>query len=210
MPVTWSGLTIPPRIDGLIRADIAHLWFVTLHPFEDGNGRLARAITDMALSQDEGQPMRLFSLSARILRERDAYYKILERTQRGGLNVTEWLAWFLVQVEASAATAEQTLANTLAKARFWLRHQATILNQRQHKMLDRLLNAGPGGFEGGMSTRKYMSLTKTSRGKRRCFCNWRVRIAGRSSPRPTPWRKRSGTCHASSLIVERKGFEAVL
>jgi len=151
------------ELDGLVRAGLAHLWFVTLHPFEDGNGRLARAITDMALSQDERQPMRLFSLSAQILRERDGYYDVLERTQRGGLDVTDWLAWFLVQVEAAATAAEQTVANTLAKARFWLKHQATALNERQRKVLNRLLDAGPGGFEGGINNRKYMSLTKASR-----------------------------------------------
>jgi len=150
-------------LDGLIRAGLAHLWFVTLHPFEDGNGRLARAITDMALSQDEHQPMRFFSLSAQILRERESYYDILERTQRGALDVTDWLAWFLVQVEASATAAEKTVANTLAKARFWLRHQAANLNERQRKALNRLLDAGRDGFEGGINTRKYMSLTKTSR-----------------------------------------------
>lgn len=150
-------------LDGLIRAGLAHLWFVTLHPFEDGNGRLARSITDMALSQDERQPMRFFSLSAQILRERESYYDILERTQRGGLDVTDWLAWFLVQVEASATAAEKTVANTLAKARFWLRHQASALNERQRKALNRLLDAGRDGFEGGINTRNYMSLTKTSR-----------------------------------------------
>jgi Fic family protein len=153
----------PADIDGLVRAGLAHLWFVTLHPFEDGNGRLARAITDMALAQDERQRMRAFSLSARILHEREDYYAILEQTQRGGLEVTAWLVWFLRQVEAAAAAAEQTIANTLAKARFWLRHQATVLNERQRKVLNRLLDAGPDGFEGGLNTRKYRSLTRASR-----------------------------------------------
>lgn len=153
----------PAELDGLLRAGLAHLWFVTLHPFEDGNGRLARAITDMALSQDERQPQRLFSLSAQILRERKAYYAILERTQRGGLDVTDWLGWFLDQVEASANAAERTVANTLAKAHFWVRHQETDLSGRQRKVLNRLLDAGPDGFEGGITTRKYMSLTRTSR-----------------------------------------------
>lgn len=150
-------------VDGLVRAGIAHFWFVTLHPFEDGNGRLARAITDMALAQDEGQPMRLFSLSAQLLRERETYYTLLERTQRGGLDVSGWLTWFLTQVEAAALAADTTVASTLAKARFWLRHQATDVNERQRKVLNRLLDAGPGGFEGGLTTRKYVGLTKTSR-----------------------------------------------
>jgi Fic family protein len=153
----------PTDLDGLLRAGLAHLWFVTVHPFEDGNGRLARAITDMALSQDERQPMRLFSLSAQILRERESYYAVLEQTQRGNMDVTGWLVWFLTQVEAAATAAERTVGDTLAKARFWLRHQATALNERQRKVLDRLLDAGRDGFEGGISTRKYMSLTKTSR-----------------------------------------------
>jgi Fic family protein len=151
------------NVDGLVRAGLAHLWFVTLHPYEDGNGRLARALTDMALSQDEGMTMRLFSLSAQILRERDAYYRMLEQTQRGGLDVTEWLAWFLAQVAAAATAAEQTVTHTMGKARFWLRHQTTHLNERQRKALNRLLDAGPDGFEGGINTRKYVSLTKASR-----------------------------------------------
>jgi Fic family protein len=160
--LAWFG-SPPPDVDGVMRAGLAHLWFVTLHPFEDGNGRLARAITDMALAQDERQPMRAFSLSAQILRERDAYYAILESTQRGGVDVTDWLAWFLNQVGSAAQAAEGTIADTLAKARFWLRHQATDLNERQRKVLNRLLDAGPDGFEGGMNTRKYMGLTRTSR-----------------------------------------------
>ncbi len=158
----WFATPTSDR-DGLIRAGLAHLRFVTLHPFEDGNGRLARAITDMALAQDERRPMRLYSLSAQILRERESYYIVLENTQRGNLDVTDWLVWFLSQVEAAAGAAEQTVATTLAKARFWLRHQSTSINTRQRKVLNRLLDAGPGGFEGGINTRKYGSLTKTSR-----------------------------------------------
>lgn len=153
----------PAGLDGLVRAGLAHLWFVTLHPFEDGNGRLARAITDMALAQDERQPMRAFSLSAQILREREAYYETLERTQRGGLDVTPWLKWFLAQVASAADAAQVTIADTLAKARFWLRHQQTDLTERQRKVLNRMLDAGRGGFEGGMNTRKYKGLTRTSR-----------------------------------------------
>ena len=153
----------PSGLDGLIRAGLAHLWFVTLHPFDDGNGRLARAVTDLAIAQDERQALRLFSLSAQILREREAYYAILERTQRGALDVTGWLQWFLQQVTAAADAAEHTIARTLAKARFWLRHQTTDLNPRQRKVLNRLLDAGADGFEGGMNTRKYGSLTRTSR-----------------------------------------------
>ncbi len=160
--LAWFG-SPPSDLDGLLRSGLAHLWFVTLHPFEDGNGRLARAITDMALAQDEHQPMRAFSLSSQLLREREAYYAILERMQQGGLDVTDWLAWYLTQVAFAAEAAEVTIADTLAKARFWLRHQATDLNERQRKVLNRLLDAGRDGFEGGLNTRKYMGLTRTSR-----------------------------------------------
>lgn len=153
----------PASLDSLVRAGIAHLWFVTLHPFEDGNGRLARAITDMALAQAEQQSMRVFSLSAQILRERKHYYDVLEKTQRGNLDITEWLIWFLTQI-ANAATASQlSIANTLMKARFWLKHQTTALNERQRKVLNRLLDAEPQGFVGDMTTRKYQSLTRASR-----------------------------------------------
>jgi Fic family protein len=160
--LTWFNAR-PVMLDGLIRAGLAHLWFVTLHPFEDGNGRLARAITDMALSQDEGQPMRFFSVSAQILSQREQYYSVLEQTQHDSLDVTPWLVWFITQVRESASMAARTVERTLAKARFWVRHQATAINERQRKVLNRLLDAGPGGFAGDMTTRKYVSLTKASR-----------------------------------------------
>jgi Fic family protein len=153
----------PPQLDGLVRAGLAHLWFVTLHPFEDGNGRLARAITDMAISQDEQRAQRLFSLSAQIMRERDAYYDVLESTQRGGLDVTAWLQWFLEQVAFACVLAEGTIEHVLAKARFWLRHQGTPINDRQRKVINVLLDAGPNGFVGGMNTRKYVNLSGASR-----------------------------------------------
>ena len=151
----------PGQLNGLLRAGLAHFWFVTLHPFEDGNGLLARAITDMALAQDEQQPLRFYSLSAQILRERAGYYEVLERCQRGDLDITAWLEWFLVQVEAAATAAEKLIERTLTKARFWLRHHATPLNDRQRKVLNRMLDSE--NFEGGMTTRKYMSLTSVSR-----------------------------------------------
>ena len=153
----------PSSLDGLVRAGLVHLWFVTLHPFEDGNGRIARALTDMALAQDEDLSHRYFSLSTRIEREREAYYDILERTQRGGLDVTAWLLWFLEQTAAACEMAESSVSRVLAKARFWLRFQAVDINDRQRKVLNRLLDAGPGGFEGGMTTRKYANLTRVSR-----------------------------------------------
>lgn len=153
----------PSGLDGLLRAGLAHLWFVTLHPFEDGNGRIARAVTDMALAQDEREPRRFFSLSARVEKERAAYYDILERTQRGEMDVTPWLSWFLEQTAEACESAETTVSRVLAKARFWLRVQGTSLNDRQRKVLNRLLDAGPGGFEGGITTRKYSGLARVSR-----------------------------------------------
>lgn len=159
-----EGFEKPPAgLDGLVHAGLAHLGLITLHPFEDGNGRLARAVTDMAIARDERRPMRLFSLSAQIQRRRSAYYDILERTQRGDLDVTAWLVWFLAQVEEAATQAHAVVGRTLGKARFWLRFQSADLNERQRKVLNRLLDAGPEGFAGGITNRKYMGLTRASR-----------------------------------------------
>lgn len=150
-------------MDGLIRAALAHLYFVTIHPFDDGNGRLARSLTDMALAQDEKTGMRFYSLSAQIMHERDAYYENLERTQKGDGDVTEWLLWFLGCFDRAVTSAEKTLNKVLMKAKFWNLHSETELNERQRKVLNKLLDAGPDGFEGNLTTRKYIGMTKTSR-----------------------------------------------
>ena len=160
--IDWFNSDESQTLDGLIRAGVAHLWFITIHPFEDGNGRIARAITDMVLAQDERLTMRLFSLSAQILAVREAYYDILESTQKGEMNITAWLKWFLTQIQNAVELAQLTVANTLNKAKFWMTHQTKPLNERQRKALNRMLDA-KDGFEGGMNTRKYMNLTKTSR-----------------------------------------------
>ena len=160
--IDWFNSDDSKALDGLIRAGVAHLWFITIHPFEDGNGRIARAITDMALAQDERLTMRLFSLSAQILAVREAYYNILESTQKGEMDITAWLKWFLTQIQNAVELAQLTVANTLNKAKFWMTHQNQPLNERQRKALNRMLDA-KDVFEGGMNTRKYMSLTKTSR-----------------------------------------------
>ncbi len=160
--IDWFNSDDSKILDGLIRAGVAHLWFITIHPFEDGNGRIARAITDMALAQDERLTMRLFSLSAQILAVREAYYNILESTQKGEMDITAWLKWFLTQIQNAVELAQLTVANTLNKAKFWMTHQNQPLNERQRKALNRMLDA-KDVFEGGMNTRKYMSLTKTSR-----------------------------------------------
>jgi len=150
-------------LDGIIRAALAHFYFVTIHPFEDGNGRLARSLADMALAQDERIGMRFYSLSAQIMKERSAYYDILERTQKGNGDCTEWLLWFFGCLERAVEAAGGVVENILSKAGFWKQHMDVVLNERQKKVLNRLLDAGLGGFEGGLTTRKYMGMTKASR-----------------------------------------------
>jgi len=158
----WWGSSGPPD-DGLLRAALAHLWFVTIHPFEDGNGRIARAVADMALAQDEGTQARLHSMSAQIAEERKQYYAELQRAQGGDGDVTDWFCWFLGCIGRAMRRAEQEVDRVLAKARFWHRVRSVPINERQLKVVNRLLDAGPGGFEGGITTRKYVALTRTSR-----------------------------------------------
>ena len=150
-------------LDGLLRAGIAHIYFVTIHPFEDGNGRVARALTDMALAQDEKISQRYYSLSSRIMAEGKAYYDILERSQQGSLDITLWLEWFLDCFIHALEDSEDSILNILQKSLFWQKHAQTTFNENQKKVLNRLLDAGPGGFEGGLSTRKYVGMTKVSR-----------------------------------------------
>ena len=142
----------------LIKAGLAHLWFVTLHPFDDGNGRIARAIGDLLLARADGSPQRFYSLSAQIQRERNAYYDILERTQKGTLDVTAWLAWFLGTLHRAVDQAQHTLDAVLAKARFWQRFAGIPLNERQAQLLNRLLD----GFEGKLTTSKWAAIAKCS------------------------------------------------
>ena len=149
-------------LDGLLRAGLAHAWFEVLHPFEDGNGRVGRALLERALAQDERRPARLYSLSARFMARRDEYYGALEHLSRGNLDVTAWLSWFIEQVERAVRSSEAVVGHVLAKARFWMRHAQTDLNERQRKVLNRMLDAGPGGFAGGMTNRRYASLTHSS------------------------------------------------
>lgn len=150
-------------MDGLIRAALAHLYFVTIHPFDDGNGRLARCLADMALAQDEKTGMRFYSLSAQIMHERDTYYEILEYTQKNDKDVTKWLCWFLGCFDRAVTSAGKTLQNVLMKTKFWNFHSKTELSKRQKKVVNKLLDAGPGGFEGHLTTRKYIGMTRVSR-----------------------------------------------
>jgi Fic family protein len=145
-------------IDPVLKAGLAHLWFVTIHPFDDGNGRIARAITDLALARSDDSARRFYSMSSQILKERDAYYGILESTQKGSLDVTPWLAWFLGCLGRSIDGAESLLANVLGKAEFWQAHAAIQINDRQRLMLNHLLD----GFEGKLTTSKWAKLTKSS------------------------------------------------
>lgn len=142
----------------LIKAGLAHLWFVTLHPFDDGNGRLARAVGDLFLARADGSPQRFYSLSAQIQRERKDYYDILERTQKGSLDVTGWLSWFLAVLGRAVANAQSTLDTVLIKARFWQRWAGTPLNERQVNLLNRLLD----GFEGKLTSSKWAAIAKCS------------------------------------------------
>ena len=142
----------------VIKAGLAHLWLVTLHPFDDGNGRIARAVGDLLLARADGSPQRFYSLSAQIQRERKAYYDILERTQKGTLDVTAWLAWFLDVLHRAVDQAQHTLDAVLAKARFWQRFAGTPMNARQVKLLNRLLD----GFEGKLTTSKWATMAKCS------------------------------------------------
>ncbi|KQU74262.1 MULTISPECIES: Fic family protein [unclassified Rhizobacter] len=142
----------------LIRAGLAHLWFVTLHPFDDGNGRIARAVGDLFLVRADGAGQRFYSLSAQIQRERKDYYDILERTQKGALDVTGWLAWFLGTLGRAVTSAQTTLDGVLAKARFWQRWAGTPMNERQVKLLNRLLD----GFDGKLTSSKWAAIGKCS------------------------------------------------
>ena len=145
-------------IDLLIKAGIAHLWFVTIHPFDDGNGRIARALTDMILAQSDKQPYRFYSMSTQIRKERTKYYEILEKTQKGQLDITEWLEWFLNCLLNSLEASEEILGKVIFKHNFWLEHASKIENDRQRKVLNLLLD----GFDGKLNTSKWAKICKCS------------------------------------------------
>jgi Fic family protein len=146
------------KLDPVIKAGIAHLWFVTIHPFEDGNGRMARAITDMQLARADGNKQRFYSMSAQIRLERKEYYDILEKTQKGNLDISEWLHWFLSCLMDALIATDDTLAKVLAKAKFWEKHAALTFNERQKLMLNKLLD----GIEGKLTSSKWAKITKCS------------------------------------------------
>ncbi len=150
------------KTDGIMRAAIAHFWFVTIHPFEDGNGRIARALTDMALAQDEKTGKRLYSLSSRINREKTDYYDILENTQKCTGDITEWLFWFLQMYSRSIDDSLIIIEASYFRESFYRNLSNLILNERQKKVIGKLLDSYPEEFTGGMTNRKYVAMTKAS------------------------------------------------
>jgi Fic family protein len=146
-------------IDLVIKSAIAHLWFVSIHPFQDGNGRIARALTDMLLAQSDKITQRFYSMSAQIRKERNRYYELLEETQKGDLNITKWIKWFLDCLANSLVFADQTLTNVMDKGSFWTKHASLIINERQQKLINRLLD----GFEGKLTSSKWSKIAKCSK-----------------------------------------------
>ena len=145
-------------LDPVLKAALAHVWFVTIHPFDDGNGRVARAIADMLLARSEQSAQRFYSMSAQIRLERDSYYDILEVTQKGDLDITNWMQWFLGCLDRAIKGAENTLSGILRKARFWESIRGQSLNERQRKVINRMLD----GMEGKLTSSKWAKLTKSS------------------------------------------------
>lgn len=152
-----------PELDPLVRAGLAHFWFVTLHPFDDGNGRLTRAITDLALAQAEHQAIRFYAMSASILEDRAGYYRALETSQKATLDITNWLKWFLQTLLRSLQQAMARIDRVLVKTRFWQQHRDLALSVEQIKVLNRLLDGGDRGFEDGISAAQYQAVAKVSK-----------------------------------------------
>ena len=155
--LTWinSDNTV---IDPVLKAAVAHLWFVAIHPFDDGNGRLTRTITDMQLAKADGFHLRFYSMSAEILREKKTYYEILEHTTSNSTDITEWLEWFLNTMKSSILRAEETVKRVVSKSSFWQRHREIPMNERQVKMVNMLWD----GFTGKLTSSKWAKITKTS------------------------------------------------
>ncbi len=145
-------------LDSFLKAGVAHLWFVNIHPFDDGNGRITRTITDMLLARADAQPLRFYSMSAAILRHKKEYYEVLEYTGKHGLDITVWLSWFLQTLEDAINTASMRTERTVRKSLFWQKYQTTVLNDRQIRVINRLWD----GFEGKLNTGKWAKINKTS------------------------------------------------
>ena len=149
-----------PQIDPFIRAAIAHLWFVTIHPLEDGNGRITRLITDLALAQDHAESIRFYAMSVAILEDRKSYYEVLEATQRGDLCITQWITWFLTTLNKAIQHTLSNIEQTVFKTNYWFKKDQTKLNEQQMKVLNKLLD---GQFEQGISASQYQKVAKVSR-----------------------------------------------
>jgi Fic family protein len=147
------------KIDLVLKASIAHLWFVTIHPFDDGNGRITRALTDMLLAQADKSNQRFYSMSAQIRIERKQYYDILEKTQKGDLNITNWIQWFLQCLINALNSTEEVLVKVLSKGNFWQIHSKTIINERQKKLINKLLDS----FDGKLTSSKWAKIAKCSK-----------------------------------------------
>ncbi|MBA2709725.1 MAG: Fic family protein [Tatlockia sp.] len=162
--IDWFNQSLKnSTLDPLLRAAICHFWFVTIHPFEDGNGRITRALTDLALAQDDKQSIRLYSMSTSILVNRKGYYEILEKTQRNGTDITAWLSWFLKTLENSIQTAINKIDLTLAKSRFWQAFQQEHFFKEQIKILNLMFDDEEKNFEEGISAAQYKKIGKTSK-----------------------------------------------
>lgn len=146
------------KIDPVLKAAIAHLWFVTIHPFDDGNGRIARTIMDLFLARADEMPHRFYSMSTEIRKQRKGYYEILEKTQKGGLDITGWLEWFLDCLEAALINTEKSISTVLQKAAFWDKYRLVPMNERQIKMVNLLWD----GLEGKLTSSKWGKITKCS------------------------------------------------
>jgi Fic family protein len=159
MNVFFKWFNQQDELDLVLKAAIAHLWFVTIHPFEDGNGRITRALTDMLLARSDKSTQRFYSMSAQIRVERNQYYEMLEKTQKGSLDITYWIKWFLNCLTNALKSTDYLLKRILFKADFWNRHSKTLLNERQVKLLNKMLD----GFEGKLTSSKWAKIAKCSK-----------------------------------------------
>jgi Fic family protein len=158
MRIFFDWFNLEQNTDLVLKSAIAHLWFVTLHPFEDGNGRISRALSDMLLARSDEQSYRFYSMSTQIRKERNSYYNILEKTQKGGLDITDWLEWFLNCLLHSIDNSEKLLEKIIFKHLFWLKHTRVNINERQRKILTMLMD----DFEGVLNSTKWAKITKCS------------------------------------------------
>lgn len=161
--VDTDSKNLDPQIDGLERAAIAHLWFETIHPFEDGNGRLGRAIVEMAMAQDAQSGEKLYSLSEQMMANRSSYYDALNAAQHGNLDISEWVIWFAHACELACEASCEVMKKAIERSHYWAQHSQVRLNDRQKKIIHRLLDDGDGGFLGGLNAEKYMKITASSK-----------------------------------------------